>query len=75
MPHVTIKCYPGRTEEIKQRAAQRIAKTVAEELGSKLSSVSVVIEEVDKEEWGEKVYNSEIKGNPDLYVKPGYNCD
>ena len=32
MPHVVIKCYKGRSKEQLQRAADKIAKCVAEEL-------------------------------------------
>ncbi len=30
MPHVEIKCYPGRTEEVKQKCADKVAADVAE---------------------------------------------
>ena len=33
MPHVEIKCYPGRTEEVKQKCADKIAADVAELMG------------------------------------------
>lgn len=45
MPHVDIKCYPGRTEEQKKRLAERIAEDVAEIFGTRLGSVSVAIED------------------------------
>ena len=36
-------------------------------------SVSVPIEEVEPQEWAEKVYNPEIVNNSEkLYKKPGY---
>ena len=33
MPHVEIKCFPGRTEEQKTRCAEKIAEDIAEILG------------------------------------------
>lgn len=32
MPHVIVKLWPGRNDEIKSNLAKRIAHTVAEEL-------------------------------------------
>ena len=50
MPHVEIKCYPGRTEEVKTKCAEEVAKTVAASLGCDESSVSVAIKEIEKED-------------------------
>lgn len=73
MPHIEIKCYPGRTEEVKQKCADKIAADAAEILGCDISSVSVAIKEIAKEDWKEKVYDGQIMANKeDLYVKPGY---
>lgn len=76
MPHVEIKCYPGRTEEQKTLCAEKIAESIAETLGCSVSSVSVSIEEIVKEDWKEKVWDSNILPNMDsLYIKPGYTCE
>jgi len=32
MPHITVKLWPGRSEEIKRNLAEKIAKDVSEEL-------------------------------------------
>ena len=75
MPHIVIKCFPGRTEEVKQACADKVAADVAEALGVNLSSVSVAIKEVPKEEW-KNVYDNEITAErADLYKEPGYTCD
>ena len=38
------------------------------------TSVSVSIEDVEPDDWVEKVYKPDIIGEPDkLYKKPGYN--
>ena len=76
MPHVEINCYPGRTEEVKQKCAEKIAEDVADALGCNLSSVSVTIREVPQEEWKAQVWDQKITtAGQELYVKPGYTCD
>ena len=73
MPHVNIKCYPGRTEEQKKKCAEEVAKVVSEIMGCDISHVSLEINEVDKADWKSKVWDKEIEPNMDkLYVKPGY---
>ena len=76
MPHIEIKCFPGRTEEQKVNCAERIADVVAETLGCNTSSVSVAITDVPEEEWKEKVWEKHIAPDYDtLYKKPGYTCE
>lgn len=73
MPHVEIKCFPGRTEDQKKDCAEKIAEVIAETLGCKTSSVSVAIKEVAENEWKEKVWDVNIVPEGDsLYKKPGY---
>ena len=74
MPHVVIKCFPGRSEEVKQACADKRAADVAETLGVNLSSVSVAIREVPKEDW-KNLYDNEIMTEEALYKRPGYTCD
>lgn len=72
MPHIEINCYPGRSEEIKQNCADKVAAVVAESLGCNLSSVSVAIKEVEQPNWPD-FYKTRIVADPEvLYVKPGY---
>ena len=73
MPHVTVKMYPGRSEEQKQQLADAIVKDVVNIAQCEESSVSVAIEEVDPKIWSETVYRVEIMENDKLYKKPGYN--
>jgi 4-oxalocrotonate tautomerase len=75
MPHVEIKCYPGRSEEQKERCAEEVTKAITETLGCDATSVSVAIREIEKEDWKEKVWDTQI--DPErfsLYKKPGYTC-
>jgi len=72
MPHIVVKLWPGRNEDIKANLAKKIADAVVEELKVDIGDVSVAIEEVNRSDWGEQVYKREIKDNPNLYVKPDY---
>jgi 4-oxalocrotonate tautomerase len=73
MPHITVKLFPGRSEEQKKDLSERIVKDVMSALGSSEASISVAFEEVKSEEWTKKVYEPEIAPNMDrLYKKPGY---
>ena len=75
MPHVEIKCFPGRTEEQKKLCAERITEVVAESLGCKQTSVSVAIKEVKEEDWKEEVWDMCIVSEKEfLYKEPGYSC-
>ena len=74
MPHISVKLYPGRSEQQKVRLAEQIVKDVISLLESNEDSISVAIEEINPEDWVEKVYKPEILNNPEkLYKKPGYN--
>lgn len=76
MPHVEVKCFPGRTEEQKELLADKIANDVSEIFRTKLSSVSVTIKDISEEEWKEKVWDVNIVPDEEfLYKKPGYSCD
>lgn len=72
MPHIIVKLWPGRNDEIKIKLAKNIASSVAEELDVDIGDVSVAIEEIPREEWGEKVYKAEVKNNPNIFHKPDY---
>ncbi|MBO4637077.1 MAG: tautomerase family protein [Clostridiales bacterium] len=76
MPHVTIKCYKGRPEDVLRKCADKVASDVAELLGCDLSSVSVAVKEYEKEDWKPQVWDTEIAPEMEtLYKKPGYSCD
>ena len=73
MPHVVVKLWPGKSEQQKQRLAERIARDVMEVLNYGDESVSVAFEEVESWDWKEQVYTPDIVGGADrLYKKPGY---
>lgn len=73
MPHIIVKLWPGKSEEIKKELAKQIVEDVKRIAGSPDKSISVAIEEVPADEWVEKVYEPDIAANLDeLYKKPGY---
>lgn len=73
LPHVVIRLYPGKTEEQKKELTDAIVNDFVNILKNKEEVVTVAIEEVEKEEWAEKVYKPLIEDNWDkLYKKPGY---
>jgi 4-oxalocrotonate tautomerase len=74
MPHISVKLYPGRSEQQKSRLAEQIVKDVVAIVNCEEKVVSVAIEEVKPDAWPEKVYKADILSNWDrLYKKPGYN--
>lgn len=74
MPHVSIKLWPGRSEEDKKRLADTIVENLVDITGCSEDSVSVAIEDVPSGEWKEKVYEPEIRAREEfLYKKPGYS--
>jgi len=73
MPHVVVKLWPGKSEKLKIRLAEEIAKDVMTVLHYGEESVSLAIEEVKQEDWKEKVYKPDIQDKWEkLYKKPGY---
>ena len=73
MPHVIVKLWPGKSEQQKERLAEKIAKDVMDVLNYGEESVTVGFEEVSSKDWKEKVYKADIKDKWDkLYKTPGY---
>lgn len=73
MPHVTIKAYPGKSDEQKARLAEAVTRAVMEIYGSAEASVSVSVEDVARDLWKATVYDPEImRLDAQLYKRPGY---
>jgi 4-oxalocrotonate tautomerase len=74
MPHIVVKLWPGKSKEQKARLAEAITEDVMDILHYGEKSVSVAMEEIQPQDWAEKVYEPEIQNNLDrLYKKPGYD--
>jgi 4-oxalocrotonate tautomerase len=66
-----VKLWPGKSEQQKERLAEKIAKDVMDVLSYGEESVSVGLEEISPKDWKEKVYKPDIKDKWDkLYKKP-----
>jgi 4-oxalocrotonate tautomerase len=66
--------YGRKFEQQKARLAEAITKDIMEILNYADKSVSVAMEEIEPNEWVEKVYKPIIKKDWDkLYKKPGYD--
>ena len=75
MPHVSVKLWPGRSEEQKQKMADKIVEVIKETAGASEYYISVAIEDVESSKWSQ-VYENEIMAKEEnLYKKPGYNID
>lgn len=73
MPHISVKCFPGRTEEQKIALAKRITEDVKEIMNAKEETISITIEDVAPESWDESVKNVEIIPKASvMYKKPHY---
>ena len=73
MPHFIVKLWPGKSEQQKARLAEKIVEDVTKVLNYGEESVSVAFEEVEPQEWAERVYQPDIVRHSDrLYKKPGY---
>jgi 4-oxalocrotonate tautomerase len=74
MPYIIVKLYSGRSNKQKAKLAEEITKAVTSTLNSGAEAVSVGIEDVEPQDWAEKVYKPDILGKPaTIYKKPGYN--
>ncbi len=74
MPHIIVKLYTGKSEQIKKKLTEKIVKSVVDATECKESAVSVAIEEFAPHDWAEKVYRPDILDKAEtLFQKPGYN--
>lgn len=73
MPHVIVKLLSGRSDQKKARIAEEVTKAVMATTNNGEDAVSVAIEDIERQDWTEKVYRPDIQGNWDkLFKKPGY---
>ena len=73
MPHIAVKWYKGRTEEEKQELANALLETAVKVTGRGAEHFSITIEDIEKEDWTNEVYEPDIAGKEDkLYIRPGY---
>ncbi len=73
MPHVLVKLYSGRSEQLKAKLAEALSNAVVSTLKLDEKSVSVAIEDIEPKKWTREVYKPDIVNNPKIYKKPGYD--
>lgn len=74
MPHISVKLYPGKSDQQKEQLAEQIVKDVVALLETREEAVSLTIEEIEPKDWPEKVYRPDIlNSSGKLYKQPGYN--
>ena len=74
MPHIIVKLYAGKSEQLKEELTEKIVKSVVDATKCKEAAVSVAIEEFKPHDWAEKVYKPDILDKEEtLSRKPGYN--
>ena len=70
MPHIAIKMYPGRSEELKKNIAEKTRDFLAKEMGMEEKFFSVSVEDIEKDKWQEEVVDKIAKD--DLYVESNF---
>lgn len=70
MPHIAIKMYPGRSEEVKKDLAEKTRDFFAKEMNADQKYFSVSVEDVAQEDWEDEVVKK-IQ-DKDLYVKANF---
>ncbi|WP_336740341.1 tautomerase family protein [Aureimonas altamirensis] len=73
MPHVIVKLRAGRDEATRRALTDHLTAAVTETLGVGPDSVSVLLQDVEGENWMSEVYGPNIEANADRLTKrPGY---
>jgi 4-oxalocrotonate tautomerase len=74
MPHVIIKLQTGRSEQQKAKIGEEVTKAIMSGANCTEAAVSICIEDINADDWVEKVYKPDIIQKRDtLYKNPGYN--
>jgi 4-oxalocrotonate tautomerase len=69
MPHVIVKLYPGRTKEQKELLTKNITQAVIESVRVPDDSISIAIEEIEKENWEDQVRKPDILAKQNTIYK------
>jgi Uncharacterized protein, 4-oxalocrotonate tautomerase homolog len=70
MPHLSVRMYPGRTEEVKQELAEKLKGFIVQELGCDPNAVSVSFKEIEADKWKD-VIDDEIAGE-EIYIESDF---
>ena len=69
-PHIEIKMYPGRSEEVKKDIAEKTRDFLAKEMNMETKFFSVSVKEIEKEQWQEEVVEKTPK--EEMYVEANF---
>ena len=75
MPHIEIKMYPGRSEEVKKDIAEKTRDFLAKEMNMETKFFSVSVKEIEKEQWQEEVVEEEVvekTPKEEMYVEANF---
>lgn len=76
MPHIIVKLWKGKSETQKKKLAEALTNAAISVIGYDKSSFSVAIEDVEPNDWKEKVYQPDIiEQKNKLYKSPGYEME
>ena len=76
MPHIIVKLWPGRSEEVKKELVKELEISMLKVLKVSSDHISISIEEVTSENWGREVYKKDIVDKENLlYKKPSYKYE
>ena len=64
MPYISVKAFP-MDEETKRKTAEQILEVFQKTWGAEPEWVSISMEDIDPEEWDDRVRNAEILPNRD----------
>ena len=70
MPHISVKMYPGRTDEVKKKIAEKVRDCLVEEMQMEPKYFSVSVEDVEKADCQTAVVDQ--INEKDLYVKANF---
>lgn len=70
MPHIAIKMYPGRSEEVKKDLAEKTRDFLTKEMNMEAKYFSVSVEDIEKDKWQEEVIDKTAP--EDLYVEADF---
>ena len=76
MPHIIVKLWKGKSETQKKKLAVALTNAAISVIGYDENSFSVAIEDVEPNDWKEKVYQPDIiEQKSKLFKSPGYKME
>ncbi len=73
MPHIDIKLFPGRSDEMKKAAAEKIVEAAAAELQAPKEVFSVSFTDIEKDVWNDTVADKIDEAT--LYAGKIFRCE